>query len=98
MKTAYATLVQIILAVILLFTSVLTPDIRQFVFNHLQFVVIGICITGILYVQTLKTINTKEKKLKGKIKYQSQLIENLLLANSINVRVLKDIAIPQLFE
>ena len=49
-------------------------------------------------MQTLKIINTGEKKLKGKMKHQAQLIDNLLLANSINARLLKEIAIPELFE
>ena len=98
MRTRYAILVQIVLSLILIATSIVTPTIRKFLFNHLQWVIIGICIIGILYVQMLKVIYSEGKKLKAKIKNQSQLIDTLLISGSIHGRILKEIVIPELFE
>lgn len=98
MRTHFAILVQIILSLVLIVTSIFTPSIRIFLFNHLQWVIIGMCITGILYVQVLKSIYKEGKRLKTKIKNQSQLIDTLLISGSIHGRILKDIAIPELFE
>ena len=98
MRTHYATLVQIVLSLIFIVTSIATPSIRIFLFNHLQWVLIGICICGILYLQVLKVIYSEGRRLKTKIKNQSQLIDTLLMSGSIHGRILKDIVIPELFE
>ena len=98
MRAHYATMVQIVLSLILTATSIFTPTIRIFLFNHLQWVVIGFCITGILYIQVLKAIYREGKRLKTKIKNQSQLIDTLLISGSIQGRILKEIVIPELFE
>jgi hypothetical protein len=98
MRTHFANVVQIILSLVLIVTSIFTPSIRIFLFNHLQWVIIGICITGILYVQILKAIYREGKRLRAKIRNQTQLIDTLLISSSIHGRILKDIAIPELFE
>jgi hypothetical protein len=98
MRTHYANLVQIVLSLILVAAAIVTPTIRIFLFNHLQWVIIGICITGILYVQVLKVIYGEGKRLKAKIKNQSQLIDTLLISGSLQGRILKDIVIPEMFE
>lgn len=98
MRTHRATLVQIILALILFITAAFTPAIRQFIFNHTQWMIIGVCITGIFYLQTLKITDAGERRLKSKIKQQSQIIDGLLMSNSIQAKLLKDIALPELFE
>ena len=98
MRMHFATVVQIILSLILIVTSIFTPAIRIFLFNHLQWVIIGICITGILYVQMLKAIYREGKRLRTKIRNQTQLIDTLLISSSIHGRILKHIAIPELFE
>ena len=98
MRTHHATLMQLILALILITTTAFTPAIREFIFNHLKWMIIGICITGILYIQTLKIIYAGEKRLRNKIKHQSQIIDGLLISGSINAKLLKNIAIPELFE
>lgn len=98
MRTHRATVVQIVVSLILIITSVFTPAIRLLLFNHVQWIVIAMCVTGILYLQTLKIIYAGEKKLKAKIKHQSQLIDGLLHSNALNAGILKDIAIPELFK
>jgi|GEM_PF-6259889 hypothetical protein len=98
MRTHHATLVQIILALILFVTAFFTPAIRQFIFNHTHWMIIGVCIAGIFYLQTLKITSAGERRLKSKIKHQSQIIDNLLVSNSIQAKLLKDIALPELFE
>jgi hypothetical protein len=98
MRTHHATLMQIILALILFTTAAFTPAIRQFIFNHTHWLIIGVCSAGIFYLQTLKIARAGERRLKSKLKQQTQLIDNLLLSNAIQAKLLKDIALPELFD
>jgi hypothetical protein len=98
MRSHKASFIQGVLLLIILCTAVNTTGIRQLVFEHLQLFIIATCVAGIFYLQAHKLIRARERRLKEKIKDQSDLINNLLLANSINTRLVRDIALPQLFE
>jgi hypothetical protein len=98
MRSNNASLIQGVLLTVILITTANTPAMRQFIFSNFQLLIVATCVAGIFYLQVHKAIRAKERRLKEKIKDQSELINNLLLANSINTRLLRDIAIPRLFE
>ena len=98
MKPQQASLLQLILALILIVTCAFTPTIREFIFNNIQWLIVGVCITGIVFIQALKTIFEVDKQLKAKVKQQTQLLNALAKSNVISARILKDLLIPGLFE
>ncbi|MFT3823189.1 MAG: hypothetical protein QM731_04680 [Chitinophagaceae bacterium] len=98
MKVNYAIILQLVLACAFLFFSVDLLHVRKFTFGDLRPAIASVCLVGILYIQMLKILKDKEKKIKEKLKLQSQLINSLILKNSMNTRLVRDIAIPRLFE
>ncbi len=98
MKINYAIVLQLVLASAFIFLSVDLLQIRKFTFSDIRSSVASVCLVGILYIQMLKVLKDKEKKIKEKLKLQSQLINSLILKNSMNTRLVRDIAIPRLFE
>jgi hypothetical protein len=98
MRPQQASLAQILLVFILIITLALTPAIREFIFNNKQWLIVGVCITGIVFLQMLKTLYSVEKRLKTKTKQQSELINTSLLSSSLNARLLKEYVLPELFE
>ncbi|THU35878.1 hypothetical protein FAM09_21020 [Niastella caeni] len=98
MRPQQATLAQIVLVLILILTIALTPAIREFIFNNKEWLIVVVCITGIVFIQALKTIYSAEKRLKSKIKQQTESLNASVLSGSFNSRLLKDFVIPELFE
>lgn len=98
MKPQHATLAQTVLVLILIVTCAYTPAIREFIFNNIQWLIVGICIIGIVFLQALKTIFEVDKQLKAKVKQQTQLLNTLAKSNVTSARILKDLLIPGLFE
>jgi hypothetical protein len=98
MKPYQASLLQVILALIVIVTSAGTPAIREFIFNNMQWLIVVVCITGIVFIQALKAIFAVDKRLKAKVKQQTHLLNSLAKSNVISARILKDLLMPGLFE
>lgn len=98
MKPYQASLLQLFLALILFVTCAFTPAIREFIFNNMQWLIVGVCITGIVFLQALKTIFEVEKRVKAKVTQQTHLLNTIAKSNITSSRILKDILIPGLFE
>ena len=98
MRPRYATRVQIVLSLILIVSCIFTPSIREFIFNNKIWLLVGACITGIVFIQGLKAMYEVEKRLKLKVKQQAQLLNIVLCENTFHTRLLKSAVIPELFE
>lgn len=99
MRPRYATPVQLLLALTVIITCAFIPTKwGSIIYHNRQWLIIGACITGILFIQVLKMLYEVEKKLKAKIKEQAQLLNSALLTNSFNARLLRDFVIPGLIE
>jgi hypothetical protein len=90
--------VQLVLCLTLIVTCAITPSIRDFLYNNKSWLLVGACITGIVFIQGLKTIYTVEKRLKLKAKQQAQILNFVLGENAFHTRLLKSVIIPELFE
>lgn len=98
MRPSQATRVQIILSLLLIVICAFTPSIREFIFTHKLLLLVGACITGIVFMQGLKAVYQAERRIKLKARQQAQLLNIVICENDFHTRLLKSAVIPELFE